>query len=157
MILNWERTTPLGSLRFLLFSPQGLRLNRTLVCLSLSNNQIGDVGAAQLAGVFIYLTFEALAGHIIHGTAWLLHLFHQILGAFALSHEEAEERIKRLERKSVSQLFHLWVVPVPPAPPPQLLRASGTRLRGMLAFLKAEARRVLVLLLSSNRSSCHLL
>ncbi|XP_056876436.1 leucine-rich repeat-containing protein 71 isoform X2 [Takifugu flavidus] len=52
---------------------QGLRLNRTLVCLSLSNNQIGDVGATQLA---------------------------RILGEFALTHEEAEERIKLMERKA---------------------------------------------------------
>lgn len=40
--------------------PQGLRLNRTLVCLSLSNNQIGDVGATQLARVIIYLASEDL-------------------------------------------------------------------------------------------------
>ncbi|KAI2653046.1 Leucine-rich repeat-containing protein 71 [Labeo rohita] len=48
---------------------QGLRLNRSLLCLSLSYNQIGDNGAAHLA---------------------------EVLGPFALSHEEIVERRKLL-------------------------------------------------------------
>ncbi|XP_062343364.1 leucine-rich repeat-containing protein 71 isoform X2 [Osmerus eperlanus] len=48
---------------------QGLRLNRSLLCLSLANNQIGDSGAARLA---------------------------EVLGPFALSHEEIVERRKLL-------------------------------------------------------------
>ncbi|XP_058608699.1 leucine-rich repeat-containing protein 71 isoform X2 [Onychostoma macrolepis] len=46
---------------------QGLRLNRSLLCLSLSYNQIGDNGAAHLA---------------------------EVLGPFALTHEEIVERRK---------------------------------------------------------------
>ncbi|XP_070841286.1 leucine-rich repeat-containing protein 71 [Chaetodon trifascialis] len=52
---------------------QGLRLNRALLCLSLSNNQIGDSGAAHLA---------------------------EILGEFALTHEEVVERRKLLLEKT---------------------------------------------------------
>lgn len=37
------------------FVSQGLRLNRALLLLSLSNNQIGDSGAAHLAAVSIYI------------------------------------------------------------------------------------------------------
>lgn len=111
---------------------QGLRLNRTLVCLSLSNNQIGDVGATQLARVIIYLMLEDFVDRIIY---WILHLFHQILGEFALTHEEAEERIKLMERKAVSQLLDLWVVPVHPAVQ-HLLRASGTWWRGCSPSLR---------------------
>lgn len=37
------------------FAFQGLRLNCALLFLSLSNNQIGDPGAAQLAAVSIYM------------------------------------------------------------------------------------------------------
>ncbi|XP_026087595.1 leucine-rich repeat-containing protein 71 isoform X1 [Carassius auratus] len=48
---------------------QGLRLNRSLLCLSLSYNQIGDNGAAHLA---------------------------EVLGPFALTHEEIVERRKLL-------------------------------------------------------------
>ncbi|XP_067281479.1 leucine-rich repeat-containing protein 71 isoform X2 [Pseudorasbora parva] len=48
---------------------QGLRLNRYLLCLSLSYNQIGDDGAARLA---------------------------EVLGPFALTHEEIVERRKLL-------------------------------------------------------------
>ncbi|XDV34091.1 hypothetical protein PO909_004296 [Leuciscus waleckii] len=48
---------------------QGLRLNRSLLCLSLSHNQIGDEGAARLA---------------------------EVLGPFALTHEEIVERRKLL-------------------------------------------------------------
>ncbi|XP_026145594.1 leucine-rich repeat-containing protein 71-like [Carassius auratus] len=48
---------------------QGLRLNRSLLCLSLSYNQIGDNGAAHLA---------------------------EVLGHFALTHEEIVERRKLL-------------------------------------------------------------
>lgn len=44
-----------------------------------------------------------------------LRLFHQTLGEFALTHEEAEERTKLVDRKPVSEaehtfkLFDLWV------------------------------------------------
>ncbi|KAF4080414.1 hypothetical protein AMELA_G00171030 [Ameiurus melas] len=51
---------------------QGLRLNRTLLYLSLANNHIGDVGASHLA---------------------------QVIGPFALTHEEIVERRKQLKRK----------------------------------------------------------
>lgn len=37
------------------FVSQGLRLNCALLILSLSNNQIGDAGAAHLAAVSIYM------------------------------------------------------------------------------------------------------
>ncbi|XP_053540294.1 leucine-rich repeat-containing protein 71 isoform X1 [Ictalurus punctatus] len=51
---------------------QGLRLNRTLLYLSLANNHIGDVGASHLA---------------------------QVIGPFALTHEEIVERRRQLKRK----------------------------------------------------------
>uniref|UniRef100_A0A672FK48 Si:ch211-81a5.5 n=1 Tax=Salarias fasciatus TaxID=181472 RepID=A0A672FK48_SALFA len=54
---------------------QGLRLNRTLCFLSLSNNQIGDSGAARLA---------------------------EVLGEFALTHEEVVERRKLLLQRTQS-------------------------------------------------------
>lgn len=40
---------------FTLSFSQGLRLNRALLILSLSNNQIGDSGAARLAAVCIFI------------------------------------------------------------------------------------------------------
>lgn len=46
---------PLYDEVFILFFSQGLRLNRALLFLSLSNNQIGDSGAAHLAAVRIYI------------------------------------------------------------------------------------------------------
>ncbi|MGH0177304.1 UNVERIFIED_CONTAM: hypothetical protein FKN15_074145 [Acipenser sinensis] len=61
---------------------QGLRLNRTLLCLSLAHNGIGDEGALKLA---------------------------EVLGSFALTHEETVERRRLLlgrdseRQKSVSQ------------------------------------------------------
>ncbi|XP_026858135.2 leucine-rich repeat-containing protein 71 isoform X2 [Electrophorus electricus] len=48
---------------------QGLRLNRSLLCLSLANNHVGDSGAAHLA---------------------------EVLGPFALTHEEIVERRRQL-------------------------------------------------------------
>uniref|UniRef100_A0A3B1J9A2 Leucine rich repeat containing 71 n=1 Tax=Astyanax mexicanus TaxID=7994 RepID=A0A3B1J9A2_ASTMX len=48
-----------------IYISQGLRFNRTLLCLSLANNQIGDTGASSLA---------------------------EVLGPFALTHEEIIER-----------------------------------------------------------------
>ncbi|XP_029976967.1 leucine-rich repeat-containing protein 71 [Salarias fasciatus] len=56
---------------------QGLRLNRTLCFLSLSNNQIGDSGAARLA---------------------------EVLGEFALTHEEVVERRKLLLQRTQSSI-----------------------------------------------------
>ncbi|KPP57011.1 hypothetical protein Z043_125314, partial [Scleropages formosus] len=53
---------------------QGLRLNRTLLCLSLAYNGIGDAGAADLA---------------------------QVLGPFALTHEEVVERRKQLSKREL--------------------------------------------------------
>ncbi|XP_044027570.1 leucine-rich repeat-containing protein 71 isoform X2 [Siniperca chuatsi] len=59
---------------------QGLRLNRALLCLSLSNNQIGDSGAAHLA---------------------------EVLGEFALTHEEVVERRKLLLERTQSSSFRV--------------------------------------------------
>ncbi|XP_067217702.1 leucine-rich repeat-containing protein 71 [Chanodichthys erythropterus] len=56
---------------------QGLRLNRSLLCLSLSYNQIGDDGAACLA---------------------------EVLGPFALTHEEIVERRKLLIKGEQSMI-----------------------------------------------------
>ncbi|XP_051728872.1 leucine-rich repeat-containing protein 71 [Ctenopharyngodon idella] len=56
---------------------QGLRLNRSLLCLSLSYNQIGDDGAARLA---------------------------EVLGPFALTHEEIVERRKLLIKGEQSMI-----------------------------------------------------
>uniref|UniRef100_A0A8C1GHI8 Si:ch211-81a5.5 n=1 Tax=Cyprinus carpio TaxID=7962 RepID=A0A8C1GHI8_CYPCA len=57
---------------------QGLRLNRSLLCLSLSYNQIGDNGAAHLA---------------------------EVLGPFALTHEEIVERRKLLIKGEESTML----------------------------------------------------
>ncbi|KAL4624844.1 leucine-rich repeat-containing protein 71 isoform X2 [Arapaima gigas] len=51
---------------------QGLRLNRTLLCLSMAFNNIGDAGAADLA---------------------------EVLGPFALTHEEVVERRRQLNSR----------------------------------------------------------
>ncbi|KAM3595810.1 uncharacterized protein V6R79_003195 [Siganus canaliculatus] len=59
---------------------QGLRLNRALLCLSLSNNQIGDLGAARFA---------------------------EILGNFALTHEEVVERRKLLLERMQAPSFRV--------------------------------------------------
>lgn len=105
-------------------SSQGLRLNRTLLCLSLSNNRIGDAGATNLAQVFSYLPVNYFVDQLINCLFGLLRLFHQTLGEFALTHEEAEERTKLMGRKPVSEadhtfkLFDLWVAGVHPVLPP---------------------------------------
>ncbi|KAM4631484.1 leucine-rich repeat-containing protein 71 [Polymixia lowei] len=69
---------------------QGLRLNRALLCLSLSNNKIGDTGAAHLA---------------------------EILGQFALTHEEVVERRKLLMERNLSVSAERSPVERPPSPP----------------------------------------
>lgn len=38
----------------------------------------------------------------------LLHLFNQILGKFALTPEEAKERMKLMEKNSVSEAIHTF-------------------------------------------------
>ncbi|XP_056336311.1 leucine-rich repeat-containing protein 71 [Danio aesculapii] len=62
---------------------QGLRLNRSLLCLSLSYNHIGDNGAARLA---------------------------EVLGPFALTHEEIVERRKLLIKGDQSEMVQSSLV-----------------------------------------------
>lgn len=65
---------PLMSVEVLtLFSSQGLRLNRALLCLSLSNNQIGDSGAAHLAAVCI-----EISDHVVLKYSLLIALYYVI-------------------------------------------------------------------------------
>ncbi|XP_060949366.1 leucine-rich repeat-containing protein 71 [Limanda limanda] len=79
---------------------QGLRLNRALLFLSLCNNQIGDSGAAHLA---------------------------EVLGEFALTHDEVVERRKLLLERSQSSSLRVNSDPTPTEQLP--LVASSTSLK----------------------------
>lgn len=102
---------------------QGLRLNRTLVFLSLLNNQIGDYGATRLAEVCVITQSASLVLSVLSEFGGFfctmstdmnlckasdlsnnflsVCIFHsKTLGEFSLTHEEVLERRKLLLEKS---------------------------------------------------------
>lgn len=89
---------------------QGLRLNRSLLSLSLAHNQIGDEGALKLAEVTAGGAARSVGG--ARGPGWpegshqgslsrLLAL--QVLGPFALTHTEVVERRRLLLEKEAQE------------------------------------------------------
>lgn len=102
---------------------QGLRLNRTLLCLSLAYNRIGDAGAAYLAEVCIiwhlllckfmqwyvcmqivcYIYCDEPCFYSLELRSYILWcllsvLSSQVLGPFALTHEEIVERRRQMSK-----------------------------------------------------------
>lgn len=82
---------------------QGLRLNRSLLSLSLAHNQIGDEGALKLAEVSARRLPAPLEEPRVARGSFRQLLALQVLGPFALTHTEVVERRRLLLEKEAQE------------------------------------------------------